>query len=807
MALVTQSIKNLKGGISQQPEYLRYAEQGAQQVNGWSSEVEGLQKRPPSLFTKSLPGDLGAKPLVHLINRDQYEQYYVVFTGTSIRAFELDGTEKPVRSPHGFWYVDTQTPREDLRMVTVADYTFIVNRKVTVSENLVNVSHPGFRDDKDCLINIRGGQYGRTLKVWINGQQCAEVALPDGGAPEHSKQVAGAYIASQLRKQMTGTPPVDGDIPAPAHVVPLPASWQVLEGAGFVHVIAPADDNIRSFDTDDGFANQLISPVTHYTQSFSKLPINAPNGYLVKITGDTSKTSDAYYIEYDSTQKVWKETVGWGTPVAFEFHTLPWTLVRDADGGFTFAWHEWATKKSGDADTNPFPSISGSTINDVFFYRNRLGFLSGENVVMSQTGKYFNLFPLSVANLADDDPLDVAVSHNRISILKYAVPFSEEMLLWSDQAQFVLNSQGVLSAKTADLSLTTEFDVSDYARPFGIGRGVHFATPRTTYSSLSRYYAVQDTSAVKSAEDISKHVPQYIPNGVFSIHGSGTENFVSVLTEGAPSKVFIYKYLYQDEQLVQQSWSHWDFGPGVEILAASSIGSSMFLLMRNSDNSFMMRVNFTKHNTDWVDEPYQLHLDAKVSFEVPPGTYNDDWFTTTVPLWPYYSTRFRHGTIYAVESSGALHEFPEPSGGWPDGNATLVFQGNLEGARLFVGFSYEFLYEFSKFLIKKQDDAGGVSTEDAGRLQLRRAWVNYSNTGAFTVSVANGAAEFRYDVSGELLGWGLVGNPSLDTSQYRFPVNGNAVRNKVTLTSRQPTPLSIIGCGWEGTYMRRASGI
>uniref|UniRef100_UPI001F42DCD7 phage nozzle protein n=1 Tax=Escherichia coli TaxID=562 RepID=UPI001F42DCD7 len=61
MALVSQSIKNLKGGISQQPEILWYPEQGTLQVNGWSSETEGLQKRPPMVFIKSLGdrGDLG----------------------------------------------------------------------------------------------------------------------------------------------------------------------------------------------------------------------------------------------------------------------------------------------------------------------------------------------------------------------------------------------------------------------------------------------------------------------------------------------------------------------------------------------------------------------------------------------------------------------------------------------------------------------------------------------------------------------------------------------------------------------------
>nr|DAL93610.1 MAG TPA: stabilization protein [Caudoviricetes sp.] len=30
----------------------------------------------------------------------------------------------------------------------------------------------------------------------------------------------------------------------------------------------------------------------------------------------------------------------------------------------------------GDDDSNPYPSFVGSNINDIFFYRNRLGFIS-----------------------------------------------------------------------------------------------------------------------------------------------------------------------------------------------------------------------------------------------------------------------------------------------------------------------------------------------------------------------------------------------------------------------------------------------
>ncbi|UZT50455.1 non-contractile tail tubular protein [Enterobacter phage 04_vB_Eclo_IJM] len=126
-------------------------------------------------------------------------------------------------------------------------------------------------------------------------------------------------------------------------------------------------------------------------------------------------------------------------------------------GRFDFKEMEWSGRGAGDDDTNPMPSFVDSTINDVFFYRNRLGFLSGENVIMSRSAGYFAFFPKSVATLSDDDPLDVAVSHPRISILKYAVPFSEQLLLWSDEVQFVMTSSGVLTAKSIQLDVGSEF--------------------------------------------------------------------------------------------------------------------------------------------------------------------------------------------------------------------------------------------------------------------------------------------------------------------------------------------------------------
>ena len=50
MPLVSRTIPNLVQGVSQQPEVLRLSSQATSQVNGFSSVVEGLKKRPPTNF-------------------------------------------------------------------------------------------------------------------------------------------------------------------------------------------------------------------------------------------------------------------------------------------------------------------------------------------------------------------------------------------------------------------------------------------------------------------------------------------------------------------------------------------------------------------------------------------------------------------------------------------------------------------------------------------------------------------------------------------------------------------------------------
>lgn len=800
MSLTQQSIKNLKGGISQQPDILRFSNQGQLQINGWSSETQGLQKRPPTTFVTRLGAvnSMGPKPLIHLINRDDSEQYYVSFTGGQPQVFDLKGNVYTVRNYNG--YANAENPRNDLRVITIADYTFVVNRKYTVAMNstLTNVPYP--RLDGRCLITIRGGQYGRTLTVVVNNVTFATIQMPNGSA---EKVPAGQPYEGMNQVDMTDASWIARALRDKIATNFGPSGWVATAGPGWLMIEAPPGDNFRTVQTYDGYGDQLMSGCIYQIQTFSKLPAQAPSGYVVEITGESAKSGDNYWVVYDGSAKVWKETVKPKIISGLNPITMPHALVRASDGQFDWTPLTWDSRNAGDDLTNPMPSFVGSTINDVFFFRNRLGFLSGENVVMSRTSKYFNFFPASVATLSDDDPIDVAISHNRISILKYAVPFSEQLLLWSDQAQFVLSSSGIMSSKTVELDLTTQFDVSDGARPFGIGRGVYFAAPRASFTSLKRYYAIQDVSDVKSAEDVSAHVPSYIPNTVFNLNGSGTENFVTILSDGQPNSVFIYKFLYLDEKLVQQSFSHWTFGENTRVLASACIGSYCHLVIERPEGITLERMEFTQHTIDFSIEPYRAYMDMKKVITL--GAYNIDTNLTEISVLGIYNgVPGPDAVLYTIDQQGVTTEHHGP---WTSASK-LYFNGNRSGQQMVVGKQYAFQYEFSKLLIKQTADDGSTSTEDAGRLQLRRVWLNYEQSGAFEVNVNNGSSEYVYVMSGGRLGGSMeLGDLALDDGMFKFPVTGNALNQRVTITSDSPNPLNIIGCGWEGNYIRRSSGI
>lgn len=777
MALINQDIRNFILGISQQPPTLRSPEQLEEQLNGFSSEASGLLKRPPTISIKSL-GALGElnKPLVHFINRDRLEKYVLIMTGSGIFVFDLQGNRYSVsyENSGSEQYITVEYPRENLRCVTIADYTFIVNRKIIIRENESKLTSNVW-DNQGLLVNVKSGQYGRTYRIEINGNTIASYTTPDGSQQSHITNINTDYIRTQLANGARTN------------------GYTVTEGSSWLYITGVS---INSYAVYDGYNNQALFATYKTAQKFTNLPASAPDGFTCKVSGDDGSTTDDYYVKYVASEGVWRECAKPGITAGLDKNTMPHALIRQSDGTFLLKAIDWDEREAGDDDSNPMPSFVDNKINNIFYFKNRLGVLSGENVILTASAEFFRWFMASAMNVQDTDPIDLAVSDNTISTLYHSTPFDEELILFSENAQFALQADGVLTPKSAYLTPpVTHYGCTVTAPPTSAGRNVYFVSERSEYTTVREFYTAQDNTDAKDAQDITAHVPSYIPNGVHSIIASNTENVILFLTEGKPTSVFVYKYLFINGQRQQASWSEWNFG--VEILGCSFIDGRLYFLTKRNGNLNIEYMVFTYNTLDFDSEPYRIMLDNKKEYTIPNGTYDELTNETVIHMNNVFGEAYEAGKTYGVVCEGEYSESSEEA---------FVIKGNREGKTVIFGLPYSFRLVVSPLFVRAQSQQGNVEALLEGRLQLRRFWFNYADSGFFTVYVdIKGKNRYAYGNTGYNIGTdrAVFGQRKLATGKFEVPIQAENQKATIILESVMPEPVAIIGAGWIGNYNRK----
>lgn len=769
---ITQRIDNFIEGVSQQSPRIRHPEQLETQINGYSTEAGGLQKRPPTVSCGKLFEDTEKRThYVHLINRDEIEQYVVFINNTGIRVFDLNGNEKQVRTEDTAYLSNVTNPYTQLKVVTVADYTFILNK--TKEVRMSGKKTTDTMSTQGCLLNIKQGQYGRTYKVWINGNEVASYETPDGSKVEHVKNIATDYIRDQLALQIRGK----------GFTVDTGSSWLRVRG------------KIDKLDTADSFNNLALVGITSFANKFTNLPASAPDGYTVLIRGEAN-ADDNYYVTYSSKERIWKETVKTGIDNTIDSSTMPHALIRSADGSFIFKPIEWAKRTAGDEDSNEAPTFINHTINDLFFYRNRLGFLSGENVILSSSSDLFNFWMQSVVDVSEDDTIDINAPNNKVSILYNAIPFSGALYIFSGQTQFSLSSDGILSPKNARLDSITEFTSDTDVIPVGAGNSVYFVSKRADFASVNEYRVAQYYTDTKDAEDVTAHVPYYVPNDVYRMIGSSNDNLLCLLTTTDPSALYVYKYLYLNGNRVQSAWSKWVFSG--EILGGDFIGSSLYLAIRYGDMVFLDKITLSYNTEDFRDtETYRVMLDRKVEVTLTTDNCEDkDDGYLYLDVGKVYGTQVK-GTVQCITKGGLFYE--------TDTNILKILkEDNMKiGATVIVGVPYVFEIVLSTIYVKLKDSQGYTSSLPDLRVMLRTVFFDYSESGYMRVEIG----DYKYTLTNKIASLYKTNSISLGTGTFRVPVRRQNTEAIIKVVNDTPLPLAIIGGGYEANYTTRFKNI
>ncbi len=796
MPLINHSIPNLINGVSQQSESLRLGSQAESQTNGIASVVEGLKKRTPSEFIKKVSSSTLTNPFIHTINRDSNERYIVIITTNDIEVYGIDGTQYTVNKPSGTAYLNESNAKDTFEALTVADNTFIINKNKTVAmDSAVTAARPF-----EAVYSVLQGVTQTEYNIIINGTTYTYTTTNTPSAYQTTE------IVDQLVSQI-------GSL----------SGFTITDLGSDIHFSSASDFTIKA---TDGFGNQASQVIKGSAQKFSDLPTKAVNGFEVEITGDNSNAFDNYYVKYvsggNNDEGFFQECQKSGLQDSLDVATLPHLLIRQADGNFRFTpanghtytisgidftVSEYGSRVVGDLTSAPEPSFVGQKMSDIFFHRNRLGFIAGEAIVMSRAGEFFKFFPETVTTILDSDPIDVNVSHVKVSNLRHAIPFDEKLLLFSDQTQFVMSGANILTPSNIVINATTEFESSLNAKPVSAGRNVFFAFNKGSFTGMREYYVDAD-SDTNDADDITAAVPKYIPKNVFKLAIATNENFLAVLSSDEQNALYCYQWYIANNQKLQSAWHKFTYGAAANttILNCDFIETDLFLLVQRTDGVHIVKQQLAPAIVD-TDATYLTHLDMKVN-EATTGlskSYNAGTNQTTITL-PYTIYNDMQVVTRNVSGSSTIAGQIIVPVSAATGQNTVVLTGDQTSTKFFIGEKYTFEYEFSQQYLALGGGQRSRTNIKEGRLQIRNWSVGFDNSGHFKVQITPKNRSTTTEVfNGAVVGEGTVNGVNLEDGNFKFAIQSRNEGLVVKLTNDEYLPSHFVNAEWQGFYNQTSS--
>jgi len=397
-----------------------------------------------------------------------------------------------------------------------------------------------------------------------------------------------------------------------------------------------------------GMANEALSVFQDSAQDISKLPSECAHGYLVEVANTEESDSDNYWLTFkaDNGQDgsgVWEETVAPGITAGLNKETMPHALVAIRDNNPSSATFnqilsfkfcelnggssnprgvEWDTRQVGDLETNPDPSFVGKEISQIFFYRNRLGFIANEQIVMSQPGSYHNFFAVSAITSSDDNPVDISVSDVKPAYINHVLPTQKGVMMFSDAGQFMLFSeQDAFSPKTARLKKVASYECSTTIKPLDMGTTYMFVNHAGAYSRAFEM-AIVDESIPPKIIDQTRVVPEFLPKTLNVNSGSsdlglvtfGINNSTYHNTNFNTSTIYNYKYFDAGDQREQSAWYTWTL-TGVLRHCFYTGGAFYTITLQDNNEVILNRHEYLSDNNGMSARSYTIGDDSQTTGE------------------------------------------------------------------------------------------------------------------------------------------------------------------------------------------------
>jgi hypothetical protein len=713
-------------------------------------------------------------------------------------------------------YVSVPDPKATLRAVTVGATTFVLNTSVTVTmkDELSHYSSIGFSEPDPAdgfeassiyltnsgRISVDVGQYNRDyiVSVVIDGVTTTVThTTPASTAGSAEANIATNKIAEEIESLINAQTAITD-------------KFFVVRKSDEIMLYPKEVDLSYSISSQDGTGGGAMNTSDHNSvASFTKLPTSAAPNSIYTVTGASGDVDDIYMrmdVSAISTEEdsdkffqrgTWVETLKPDIKYIIDELTMPHLLVQYPEGIFAGAGGEvdlsgtrtlnsWANKAVGDNESDKLPAFIGNTITDLATFQDRLVVLTGESVVMSVTTDFFNFWKKTVNTLLSDGPIGMSAISNRVNILKYVTTHNDDLIIFSDKQQYRVRGTPAITPQTATMNATTSFNTQTSVRPVNAGKNLFFSVASGAYSGIREFYTDGDIDA-NNAASTTIAVERYINGKVREMTSSTNLNKLIVLAE-EPNVMYVYEYLWEQNEKIQEAWSKWVIDPSFHILTTQFRDDSVdVIIYRDGRIDFLViDINSNKEIVGFQD----LYIDYKTTLTVT----SPEIILSTMPLGV---------ELVVVQGEGCPHPGLTVGIESYDG-LYLRLTEDMTGGEIHIGVPYTSAVKPS--MPRVWDDAGLVIGTSS--LTLGEMFINFIRSGVFDVEVIG---EYNYVErnSGRTLGEesATIGEYKLTTGQLPVPIRQEADKAEILIRTDSPYPLTVIDIEWEGQFYKRGKRI
>tara|TARA_R110002012_G_scaffold154241_4_gene314470 strand:- start:3142 stop:5691 length:2550 start_codon:yes stop_codon:yes gene_type:complete len=844
MAAVTQIIPNFLGGVSRQTDDKKREGSFVDVVNGYSDPTNGLVKRGATRFlwnfdtedNEILPAEDLEKACwffvegIETITAENQSSYPAkgigdTFLVPAVGAFckakvylwnALTGQSIPVTN-NGADYLTREDgtfyDRNDFHTRTILDTVILTNKQVVTKVQEFSGELPNPKTQGTVRINQVVGN--TTYNVKINGATYSYTTENETSITE---------IISGLQEAFAGN------------------------GVGITSTVYKTSLEISAptFDLEvtDSLNNALMNSYQDDCLNISLLAKPSKPGRNVTIL-NSSAAEDDYYLTFDEVKGDWEESLKPGLSPGLDASTMPHRLFYRLDEeANAFKWFfepcPWEDRLVGDDDSNPQPSFIGKPVKASFFYNNRLGLLSFENVNLSRDKKVFNFYGESQLALLDTDNVDLSATSTRPTDLFDVIVQQQGIVLFGKRQQFFLSApdNGVITPNNTVIKPVCNYELNPEISPQDMGTTVAMVSRSPDYSRLMLLQG--DGLEVDAVVvDISKVVSGWLPD--VNMMEVSSQNSFAALTKIDSSDIYLYRFYNDGQEDKMQAWQRWTLPGAIKkmnivddliyfVVETNGIHTASVLSLNELDTSSYRisdkTLNASAPAIDFLSKPLEVIYDqetdiSRLYIKFP---YIEDAIPAAILTLPTNGVQTAGISSYidllppvlaitppdeVLASDPGYYQVPtvgsdengvyfEVGGNWLEyDNAGNPVNG------IALGYAFEFEAHFPTFYYRLPNKNGEAD------------YTAYLNVSRLKFSVGKtGAIRFKLKARGREE-WDTV-IPVINTDYYAadtevvvgeqmftLPINQRNTNFQVKVTSNLPYPVSLVSMMWEGQYSPR----